>query len=116
MKLLVKMKNGGIVNIISDKNYTNGCPTCDYGSCYVNYYDIKLTTINIHIEVSKMFYYLLSEGDMMVTILPNLDKISQMEELEFAKWLKTNLEQIVNKYKTLDAELLKFAVSSPIEI
>ena len=113
--MLVKMKNGGILNITSDKDYTQGYPTCEYGSCYVTYYDIKLTTINIHVEVSKMYYYLLTEGDMMEIILPNLDKISQMEELEFAKWLKTNLEQIVSKYQTLEDARFKFKVSSPIE-
>lgn len=112
--MLVKMKNGGILNITSDKDYTHGCPTCDYGSCYVNYYDIKLTTINIHIEVSKMYGYLLSEGHMMETILPNLDKISQMEELEFAEWLKTNLEQIVSKYQTLEDARFEFTISKTI--
>lgn len=112
--MLVKMKNGGILNITSDKDYTQGCPTCDYGSCYVTYYDIKLTTINIHVEVNKMYYYLLTKGDMMEIILPNLDKISQMEELEFAEWLKPNLEQIVSKYQTLEDARFEFTVSKTI--
>lgn len=112
--MLVKMKNGGILNITSDKDYTQGCPTCDYGSCYVNYYDIKLTTINIHIEVSETYEYLLSEGYMMETILPNLDEISQMEEIEFIEWLKFNLEQIVSKYKVSYAKL-EFTVNKTIE-
>ena len=112
--MLIKMKNGGILNITSDKDYTQGCPTCDYGSCYVNYYDIKLTTINIHIEVSETDEYLLSEGYMMETILPNLDEISQMEEIEFIERLKFNLEQIVSKYKVSYAKL-EFTVNKTIE-
>ena len=60
--------------------------------------------------------YLLSEGYMMETILPNLDEISQMEEIEFAKWLKLNLETIVNEYKSLDGAKLEFTVNKTIEI
>jgi hypothetical protein len=94
--MLLKLINGGILDITEDRDYVEGCHTCDYGSCYTNYFDIKLTTMQIHIESSQMYRFPLSEGHMMKVILPNVNIIQNMTEMEFSDWLKENLTNAVN--------------------
>jgi hypothetical protein len=94
--MLLKMVDGGILNIKEDRDYTSGCETCDYGSSYVNYFDFELTTIEIHIEASQMYEYPLSEGDLMKIILPNVELIQKMTEIEFTEFLNCQLNNIIN--------------------
>lgn len=91
--MLLKLSDGSIENIESDKNYTRGCETCDYGSCYVNEYIITLKNHKIEIEAKEMYEYAFSDQHMMEIILPNVDKIKQMEEKEFYKWIKEEFEK-----------------------
>lgn len=92
--VLLKMVDGGILDVRSDLEYYEGCPTCNYGSSYINEYDIDLVTSHVHIEVSQMYEYLLSEGDMMKLLLSNVDEIKQMTESAFTDWLKQGVEAI----------------------
>lgn len=94
--MLLKMIDGGILDITEDRDYISGCETCDYGSRYTNYFDIKLTTIKIHIESSMMYEYPLSEGHMMKILLQNTNEIQHMKEGEFSSWLKEKLEKEVH--------------------
>lgn len=94
--MLLKMKNGGMLNITTDEDYSSGCETCDYGSCYTNYFDIELTTLKIHIESRQMYEYPLSEGAMMKVLLHNVERIKYMPEEEFSTWLIAELQQEVN--------------------
>lgn len=94
--MLLKMVDGGVLNITQDKDYISGCETCDYGSCYINYFDIELTTMKIHIKSSQMFEYPLSEGHMMKVILQSVNEIQNMMEKEFANWLKESLAKEIN--------------------
>lgn len=103
--MLLKMINGGIVNITEDKDYYPGCETCDYGSSYFNEFKIELTTINIKIKASQMYEYPLSDGHMMKIILPNVEAIQKMTEKEFSVWLKNELKQID------DVDKLEYTVS-----
>lgn len=34
--MLIKMLDGGIVNYADDHYHYDGCPTCNYGSEYIN--------------------------------------------------------------------------------
>jgi hypothetical protein len=113
--MLLKMIDGGILNIEEDQDYTSGCETCDYGSNYVNSFDIELTTIKIHIEASQMYEYVLSEGHMMKAILPNVDEIKEMTEIEFAKWLKEKLSEII-KEDSLSHTKIDYKVTKQISI
>lgn len=40
--MLIKMLDGGILNYADDHYHYDGCPTCDYGSEYINEIDITL--------------------------------------------------------------------------
>lgn len=89
--MILDMVDGGIFDIQEDKESYSGCETCDYGSEYVNSYDFVLTTIKIHIGVSQMYDFPLSQGQMMKILLPNSFKIKEMREREFAEWLEQSL-------------------------
>lgn len=95
--MLLKLKNGGIVNIQSDEYSYGGCPTCDYGSQYINEITITLTKYIINVNLNKMYEYCLSSGSLMIIILPNVDKIMSMTEEEFIKWFKEQLQKIIYK-------------------
>jgi hypothetical protein len=89
---MLELIDGGIVDVQSDNNYISGCDTCDYGSRYINYFDIELTKTKIKIEATQTWDYPLSEGLMMKILLSNVDDIKNMTENEFAQWLKTQLK------------------------
>lgn len=88
---LVKLVDGGIKTIATDKDSYPGCETCDYGSKYVNEYYITLTTGVLIIKASEMYDYPLTEGYMMETILPNVDLIKTFTEQEFIAWMEDKL-------------------------
>lgn len=95
--MLLELKDGGILNIESDLEFWSGCDTCDYGSRYINYFDVELTNKIIKVEVDQMYEYAMSEGQMMKIILSNVDSIKLMTENEFIKWLKIELEKEVDE-------------------
>jgi hypothetical protein len=94
--MLIKMIDGGLVNYTDDCWHMDGCPTCDYGSEYVNEIDITLTKYKIHVRTNQMYEYVLSEGQMMRLFLSEYGAIQQMEEMEFIEWFKTKLCEITN--------------------
>ena len=111
--MLIKMIDGGLLNYEDDSSYISGCPTCDYGSEYINEIDITLTKYKIHVETNQMYSYALSEGQMMKVLLPNYNTIQAMTEKEFIDWFKQKLEDTIdedNYYKHEDS-LEKFEVT-----
>jgi hypothetical protein len=90
------MIDGGIVNYMDDCNYYRGCPTCDYGSEYINEIDIWLTKFIIHVSTSEMYDYVLSEGQMIKLFLTEYNTIQEMTETEFIDWFKMKLCEIAN--------------------
>jgi hypothetical protein len=95
--MLLELLDGGITNIISDTWHWDGCETCDYGSKYVNEFEIQLTTRTIRIEASRMYDYILSEGYMMELFLPNVDNIKNMTEDTFEQWIKEQIDKLLEE-------------------
>ena len=93
--MLIKMIDGGLVNYTDDHESYGGCPTCDYGSEYINTIDITLTKYKIHARTNQMYDYALSEGQMIKLFLTEYNTIQQMTEREFADWFKEKLCEIV---------------------
>ena len=91
--MLVELVDGGILDITSDNYHYDGCETCDFGSEYVNEYDIKMTKGRLKINTNQMYEYALSEGYMMTTMLQNVEYIKKLTENEFVDWLKRTLKK-----------------------
>lgn len=99
-KMLIKMLDGGLVNYTDDSYHYDGCPTCDYGSEYINEIDITLTHYKIHVKTNQMYEYVLSEGQMIHLFLSEYNTIQAMTEKEFIDWFKAHLSDgIVDEVK-----------------
>ena len=94
--MLIKMFDGGILNYADDHYHYDGCPTCDYGSEYINEIYITLTHYTIHVKINQMYEYVLSEGQMMKLFLSEYDTIRIMTESEFIDWFKKKLTKITH--------------------
>ena len=94
--MLIKMLDGGILRYADDHYRYGGCPTCDYGSEYINEIDITLVHHTIHIKTNQMYEYVLSEGQMIRLFLTEYDTIRTMTERNFVDWIKAKLIEITH--------------------
>jgi len=92
--MLIKMVDGGVVSYNDDSTYYKGCPTCNYGSEYINEIWIELTKYKVYVKTNQMYSYAISEGKMMVLFLSNCNEIQAMTEMEFIDWVKVKLCEI----------------------
>ena len=102
--MLLSLQDGGILNIDDSKEYFSGCETCDFGSSYINYFHIELTTMNINIEASESYEYPLSDNHIMKIILPNIGSIQKKNEEEFSEWLQKSL---MKEVKNLEYRVIR---------
>jgi hypothetical protein len=93
-EMLIKMVDGGLVDYYDDCYFSSGCPTCDYGSEYINEIYITLTKFKIYVKTNQMYEYVLSEGQMMKLFLSEYNTIQTMTETEFTNWFKEKLYEI----------------------
>lgn len=89
--VLLRLKDGAILDIWTDEHYHPGCPTCDYGSQYINEFKITLTKYIVQCKIAQECEYRFSSGDLMKAILPAVPQIMQMTEKEFTEWFKENV-------------------------
>lgn len=108
-KILLKMQDGGIVNIKHDMDSYDGCPTCGYGRYFSDDYTIELENsknINISVEnedyCSKDEEYIFSVEDMMKIILWNADEMSELYESELEKYLIDKIKEYMKDIKKID--------------
>ena len=94
--MLINMLDGGLVNYTDDQYSYAGCPTCDYGSEYINEIDITLTKYKIHMKTNQMYEFVLSEGQMMKLFLTDYNAIQKMTEDEFIVWFKEKIAEIIH--------------------
>ena len=96
-EMILELTDGGIIDIETDNDYISGCPTCDYGSEYINDIVIKTTKFEATFKISQMYEYVYSYSDLLKIILGNIDEIKNMSELSFIKWFIDKIK----KYKEL---------------
>ena len=98
---LIKMIDGGILNIETDNESYAGCDTCDYGSKYINYITITMSQYILTIEITNEYGYALSVENAMHIFLRKHSDIECLYEKEFKSWFKKELKQIsnFNKYR-----------------
>lgn len=86
---LVKLKNGYIKSLDTDEVFSSGCPTCDFGSCYVNEFWITLSKSKIFAKTSQMYEYCFSTGEIVKRFLNKASELGNMTEDEFIEWFRT---------------------------
>ena len=92
-KYLIKLKDGGLVNYEDGSTYLAGCPTCDYGSEYINDITLTFSKIRVLYSVSRMYSYAVSTGYIMKILLNNMDSFANMTEEDFKEWFYKKLEE-----------------------
>ena len=88
---IIKLKDGGVLDIDSYDSHTSGCPTCDYGAEYINELYLTLATMNIEIETNSGNGYVLTTAN---TIKLFAKDFSEMTEFEFSDFLKKAIQDL----------------------
>ncbi|EJX2602104.1 hypothetical protein RZ897_014190 [Clostridioides difficile] len=92
-KVLIQLTNGAIVDIITEQEYSSGCETCDYGSCYTT--DLMIIYKNKKKDIIRdesMYDYGMSLSSIMKVILNHQEDIEKLKEEEVAEFIKNKLE------------------------
>lgn len=95
--MLIKMVDGGLVDYADDSYYRPGCPTCDFGSEYINEIRLYLSNYIVDISINHTYQYALSVSDMLKLFLCNCELITAMTEKEFIDWFKEKLNEIASE-------------------
>ena len=106
-KILLKMQDGGIINIKHEMYSYGGCPTCGFGNYYSNEYTIELENsekINISVENENCYdkEYIFSVEDMMKIILWNVDEMSELYESDLERYLLDKIKEYMKDIKEID--------------
>lgn len=100
--IIMPLLDGGITSIDYETDSISGCPTCDYGSSYVDDFQIGLTKYTITVHINAMYDHLISENWLMRTLL-GFDH--DMAELAFCRMLKELISQhYMTKAPTRDTD------------
>lgn len=93
MKYLLKLKDGYLRDIESDEERYRGCPTCDYGSEYINTLTLICSKCEHTISVSQMYDFVLSSGTVMKVFLHNSEALKASTEKDLGKLVKKLFEK-----------------------
>lgn len=96
---LIKMKDGGIVDIKHKEDSFGGyCRTCNYGSYFENRYRFILSDdeeIDINIKKEFADENIISMGDMMKLIINNQKEIENLYESEFKNYIYKKIKDLL---------------------
>lgn len=98
--LNIEFADGNKFEYYDDDTYKyGGCPTCDYGSEYINELSIRTTNYCINIELNQMYEYAFSTADAIQMFAINL---GVMSERDFINYIKAEFEKYDEVLKKLD--------------
>ena len=93
MEYLLQLKDGYLLNIESDEESYGGCPTCDYGSEYINTITLICSKYTHTISISQMYDFALPSAVVMKVFLRNSETLKASTEKNLGKLVKKLLEQ-----------------------
>ena len=95
MNFNIKFADGKeFIDYYDDSYYYSGCPTCDYGSEYINEITIKTTSYRVEVKLNQMYEYAFSTADAIKMFAVNM---RDMTEDEFIK----HIDEAFHKYDAL---------------
>lgn len=97
MEYLLKLKDGYLRDIESDEERYGGCPTCDYGSEYINTLTLICSKCRHTISISQMYDFALSSGVVMKVFLQNSETLKASTEKDLGKLVKKLFEKETGK-------------------
>ena len=91
---IIKFIDGGkLLQIDSDEESYEGCPTCNFGSEYINSISFIGTAYKLDVYTSNMYDYAMNMSDVLKIVLNNDTNVTEKE------WFD-NLEEKFNLLKT----------------
>lgn len=88
---VIHLADADVILTGTEECYSPGCETCDYGSEYGWVY--KLSTADgsssFTVSATQDYFSPISEGDFMLFILGNIDKIEKLTFAEFEDLMST---------------------------
>ena len=92
--VLLELKNAEIIDFKCDNYAYGGCKTCDYGSEYINDFEIITTNYIIECKISDMYGYPIEVDFFIKFFCKNLNLLKQKTEEEFIEFLKNELNKL----------------------
>lgn len=90
MNLNIEFADGNkLISYDDDTESYSGCPTCDYGSEYINNIDVETTNYRIKARFNQMYEFAFHTSDAIRIFAVG---ITHMTEEEFVEYLKTEFE------------------------
>lgn len=80
MEYLLQLKDGYLLDIESDEESYDGCPTCNYNSEYINTITLICSKYTHTISISQMYSFALSLGTVMKVFLSNLETLKACKD------------------------------------
>lgn len=91
-----------LVKYHDDSHCTLGCPTCNYGSEYVNEVEIITTHYNISITFNQMYTYAFSEADAIRLFAIDLGGMTEDEFIAHVdKCIHEDYEYSLEEYEVI---------------
>lgn len=88
-EVLIELKDVTITRIYEDYFANGGCETCDWGSSYGYEYDFTFSDeTTFTVKLGDMYDSPVSEGDLMIFFLNNLEEIKEMTKEEFKLFMQ----------------------------
>lgn len=82
--LNIELADGNkIINYSDDSYHYEGCPTCDYGSEYINNIMISTTNYIISAKFNQMYEYAFSAGAAIKIFAADLRSMTEKEFIEY---------------------------------
>ena len=89
---LIDLADDSVVDISTEKEYNEGCDTCDYYSIYTQQITFKFKNAEtFKVNLEKKYRYPISEGRLILILSENRESFKKMTLEEFKKFF-SNLE------------------------
>lgn len=86
---LIELKDDAVADIATDKSYSAGCETCDYGSLYIQEITFKFKSgEKLFINLKKEYEYPISEEKLIIVLAKNTSQFKRMTLEEFKKFFQ----------------------------
>lgn len=106
--LNIKFADGNeLISYDDDSMFYSGCPTCDYGSEYINDITVETTNYSITATFNQMYEYAFTTSDAIRIFAKDF---SRMTEDDFVKYLDGAFNGIAEDVTRWNFPSLKFNV------
>lgn len=90
--MILKFKDGELLDIHVDEYCDRGCPTCDYGREYCSEVNLYFSDYEVHIEIADMSKYPVSVNYWIKLFAKLSENCEQLTQKEFIDKLKESID------------------------